>query len=643
MYSLRSLRISCPRIGWTWSCTLCGLHFRLPWGMIMFNDNRRLASAMPFLLFVLVIMHPIAVRAQSFTLSESSTWTGHDGAVTAIAFAPDGRFIASSGMDHVIKLWIPDRNHEMGTFRGHTGAVWAVTWSSDGQSLVSGSEDRTVKVWNTASRRLSTTLNVSDPVLSVTVSPDRLWLATGSADRKARVWNFRQLKRAEIIPGASDLMSAVLFVPGSNLLVIPKSTRSLTLWDPTLDEPTGSLEGGASPLAVSADGRWLASGSGQDESIRLWDLDRRTLVATFTGHTSLVSSLSFSPDGRLLVSGSWDHTIRVWDIDRQQAITAVREAHPVWAVAFSPDGQWLVAGEGDGQLKRWGVRGVGRPTASGSEPTVPFRPAINENVDRVSVSNTQRPHALGVILGIEDYRYAPDVTFARRDATVMREYFTKTLGLQESNIYIRTDRDATQGEFRKVFDPEQGWLAKRITSDETEIFVYYVGHGTPDVSTGDSYLMPADGDPNYPATSCRLDELYRSLDRLPAKQVTVILDACFSGRVGRGKRVEMLLAGARGIAVEPRRIAVGERTVVLTASAGNQVSSGYPDKSHGLFTYFLMRGLKGEADTDGDRAITVTELYTYVHRHVTAQAGRLDREQTPELHGDDIYRVIVRY
>ncbi|MBI4553591.1 MAG: caspase family protein [Candidatus Latescibacteria bacterium] len=265
------------------------------------------------------------------------------------------------------------------------------------------------------------------------------------------------------------------------------------------------------------------------------------------------------------------------------------------------------------------------------------------DVDEVVSSKTQRPDALGVILGIEDYRYAPAVPYARHDATVVREYFIRTLGLKESNIYVRMDRDATQGEFRKVFDPEQGWLAKRIKPEQTEVFIYYIGHGVPDLTTRDAYLVPSDGDPNYTPTNYRLDELYRNLNQLPARQVTVILDACFSGRVGRGDQVELLLAGARGIAVEPRRVELGGRVIVLTASSGNQVSSSYPEKSHGVFTYFLLKGLKGDADKDEDSTITVRELYAYVREHVTEQAGRLDREQTPELQGDDVDRVLVRY
>lgn len=273
--------------------------------------------------------------------------------------------------------------------------------------------------------------------------------------------------------------------------------------------------------------------------------------------------------------------------------------------------------------------------------TMSFEPVVD--VDQVIPSNIHRPDALGIILGIEDYRYAPSVPYARHDAMVAHEYFVRALGIKESNIYMRTDRDATQGEFRKVFDPERGWLAKRIKPKKTEVFVYFVGHGVPDIKTRNSYLVPSDGDPNYPATSFRLDELYRSLNQLPAQQITVILDACFSGQVGRGDRVEMLLADARGIAVESRYVELEPHLVVLTAAQGNQVSSSYPEKSHGLFTYYVFKGLKGHADQNSDSEITIRELYAYVRERVMEQAGYLDREQTPEIQGEDLDRVLVRY
>ncbi len=598
---------------------------------------------------VFAMVQPVSSSAQEQVLSDDVGWAAHDGAVTAVSFSSDGNWLASAGLDESVELWRVDGFVHAGTLNGNGGPVWGLSWSPDGRRLVSGSEDGSVRLWNLESRTEARTLKASGPVLSVAVSDDMLRLAAGTGSGTVQVWSYRNPGRSESVPGATDILNQIRFLPMTNTLVIPRSPSGLSLWDAALDEPVTAIDGGASPVAVSPDGRLLATGSGRDDSIILWDISRREEIATLRAHTGLISSVAFAPDGRRLASGSWDTTVRVWDSASGQLIGTEREDYAVWSVAFSRDGQWLVAGTDHGVLKRRRVSQV--PIAVANEAQDSETPSISGSGVASSGSGSndpdpsaiRRPGALGVILGIEDYRYAPDVTFARQDARSMRTYFANRLGLAPENIYFRADSDATQGEFRKVFDPNQGWLAKRIVPDETDVFVYYVGHGTPDIATGDAYLMPSDSDPNYPATNFRLDELYGSLGQLPARTVTVMLDACFSGRAGRGEGVEMLLEGARGIGVTPRRAEVGDRLVVLTASAGNQVSSSYPEKSHGLFTYFLMRGLRGDSDEDGDRVITVNELYRYVRRNVSATAGRLDREQTPELHGIDVHRVLVRY
>lgn len=593
-----------------------------------------------------LLMVSWSASAQTITLSEPETWMGHSGAVTALAISPDGQSIVSGGSDRLIKLWAADSHTEQGSFIGHTGIVWSLAWSPDGRTIVSGSEDRTIRLWNPVDGQIIQTIKRSAPVYSVAVSTDRTWLAGSMGDKTAGLWNFRQPNRANPIPGRTDLLGQARFIPGENILAVPTDARSILLWDPYTKEPVGELRGAASPVAVSSDGRLLASGSGTDDAILIWDLEQRRVTATFAAHLNLVTSLDFSNDNRLLASSSLDQTIRIWALEQGRLVLARDEERPVWTVAFTPDGQSLIAGEEDGLLRQWDL-GVNTENAP-ADLSTPVNPApvfsrANGQVDKAPFSKTQRPESLGIILGVEEYRYAPEVTYARNDARVMRDYFIKTLGIPENRIYFRLDAEATQGEFRKIFDPAQGWLAKRIKPGLTEVFVYYVGHGAPDISTGDTYLMPSDSDPNYPSTSYRLAELYRSLEQLPVKQATVFLDACFSGRAGRGRQVEMLLAGARGIGVQPRTARLGDNTMVLTASAGNQVSSGYPARSHGLFTYFLMLGLQGEADADRDRAITMQELHTYVRQRVGAEAGMMDREQTPELFGSMLDRVLVRY
>jgi uncharacterized caspase-like protein len=124
-----------------------------------------------------------------------------------------------------------------------------------------------------------------------------------------------------------------------------------------------------------------------------------------------------------------------------------------------------------------------------------------------------------------------------------------------------------------------------------------------------------------------------------AKSVTVFLDACFSG-ANRDK--EMLLADARPVFMEVDASATGNVTV-FSASGGKEISSAWPQKKHGLFSYFLMKGMRGEADVNNDSQITVDELNSYVSENVSYIAGMLDREQTPGLQTMNRDRVLIQY
>jgi len=274
------------------------------------------------------------------------------------------------------------------------------------------------------------------------------------------------------------------------------------------------------------------------------------------------------------------------------------------------------------------------------KPTIkPIAEVAKSDVDNIPTnSQTKRPDGFAVIIGIEDYKYAPKATFANRDAEAFYGYATRVLGIPERNTYYRVNDGATAGEFKKLFELD-GWLARRVTAN-SDVFIYYSGHGAPDIKTKSPYLIPYDIDPNYANTGFPLDQLYKNLHSLKAKSVTVIVDACFSGQ---SREEKMMLANARpvGITIESP-LAYGDITVFAAAS-GREISSGYPEQRHGLFSYFFLKGLKGIADTNGDKKIIVGELFNYVKTNVPRLAGQMDREQTPQLLGRDKGRVLVEY
>ena len=259
---------------------------------------------------------------------------------------------------------------------------------------------------------------------------------------------------------------------------------------------------------------------------------------------------------------------------------------------------------------------------------LPTTATLASDVDRVPASKViTKKSAYAVVIGIEQYRERlPKAEFADRDAKLVGEYLTKVLGYPEENVIVRTNDRATRTDLVKYFEE---WLRNNVEKDSS-VFVYYSGHVAPNTKTGEAYLVPYDGDPSFvDSTAYPVKQLYAALDKLPAKDITVVLDSCFSGAGGRS----VLAKGARpmGLSIENATLASG-KTVVLAASGGDQISNSFEEKGHGLLTYYFLKGLQGEADVNKDGAIEMAELYDYVKPNVQRIARKqYNNEQTPQL------------
>ena len=287
------------------------------------------------------------------------------------------------------------------------------------------------------------------------------------------------------------------------------------------------------------------------------------------------------------------------------------------------------------EIKRTVITGIDRNYGN-----LDFENDLSVDVEQdIPETKKKNSDAIAVVLGIENYRNISDVNFAFRDATIMKEYFSKTIGIPEESIYFRANDEVTLGEFRKIFS-DKGWLDKRIIENKTNIYFYYAGHGAPAIKEEKAFLIPFDGDPNYPVqTGYSLETVFENLSKLNAKSVTVFLDACFSGA---NRENEMLLADARPVSIQLKNNYVNNVTV-FSATSSNEISSSYPQNKHGLFSYFLMKGMQGEADSNKDNKLTINELFEYTKKNVSRIAGTLDREQTPQLECLEPEKIIINY
>ncbi len=280
------------------------------------------------------------------------------------------------------------------------------------------------------------------------------------------------------------------------------------------------------------------------------------------------------------------------------------------------------------ELAKMGVPSPSAPSAAvlPAEPAVPV-----SDVDRVPSSTAKaKAHAYAIVIGIEQYQQKlPKADFAAHDAEIMGQYLSKVLGYQEENVVVLLNDRATKTGIEKYIE---AWLPDHVEKDDS-VFIYYSGHGAPNAKTGKAYLVPYDGDPAFvEKTSYPLEQLYEHLANLPAKEVVVMLDSCFSGAGGRS----VIAKGMRPmvLSVENPLLARG-KTVVLAAGSGDQVSSTYDQKGHGLLTYFFLKGLQGEGDRNKDQNIELRELFEYLKPQVERVARReFHNEQSPQLLGN---------
>ncbi|MDW3206933.1 MAG: peptidoglycan-binding protein [Alphaproteobacteria bacterium] len=246
------------------------------------------------------------------------------------------------------------------------------------------------------------------------------------------------------------------------------------------------------------------------------------------------------------------------------------------------------------------------------------------------------PDAVALIIGTETYRSLPDATYADRDAKAFADYAQYVLGVPPTRIKTLVGEEAGFGSIRKALSL---WLPSLVETGKSDVYVFFAGHGLTDGDATGAYLLPYDGDAELlQFLAIQRGDLIEELAALNARSATVVLDTCFSGP---GRADDMLVASRPVFSVPSPTVPAG--VAVLSAASGRQTAGTLPQRRHGLFSYFLMRGLEGEANADGDDVLTLGELSAWVSDKVRRAAGILGRPaQTPHLEGDG-NAILVRY
>ena len=242
---------------------------------------------------------------------------------------------------------------------------------------------------------------------------------------------------------------------------------------------------------------------------------------------------------------------------------------------------------------------------------------VSEVDENIPVTNQNNPNTFVVIIANENYQDVLKVPFALNDGIIFREYCIKTLGIPEEQVkYIS---DATGNKIKQ----QVGWLKtnSEVHGENTQIIFYYSGHGIPDESNRTAYLLPVDGVGNDVSTGYKLDDLYATLGNIPSKNVTVFMDACFSGSTRNDGE---MLVEAKSVAIKARSGMPQGNMVVFSAAQGDETAHLDYEEKHGMFTYYLLKKLQ---DTEGN--VTLQELGEYIIDNVRKKSAVNGKLQTP--------------
>ena len=274
--------------------------------------------------------------------------------------------------------------------------------------------------------------------------------------------------------------------------------------------------------------------------------------------------------------------------------------------------------------------GVARQNLSVFRPEALASLSSGEVLSPQKIRRSPQSDAVAIIIGVANYRRFPKAEYADSDARAFYDYARLSLGVPTDNIRLLIDDKAESVE---VFRTLKNWLPSRVNPGKTDVFLFYSGHGLPSMDGKSLYLLPPEVDRDYlERTAISQQEVISLINAAKPRSALLLLDSCYSGQTRSG---QTLLADARPISIVAKIPDIPKTFTLFSASGPNEISSSSAELKHGVFSFFLMKGLEGDADLNKDGGITIAELKDFVSIKVKNWASRSNRTQNPMLIGNE--------
>ncbi|MDP2701605.1 MAG: caspase family protein, partial [Candidatus Rokubacteria bacterium] len=248
-----------------------------------------------------------------------------------------------------------------------------------------------------------------------------------------------------------------------------------------------------------------------------------------------------------------------------------------------------------------------------------------------------------VVIGVGQYNSSaiPQLRYSVPDAELVHQVLVGQGGFKKENVLLLTDKTERKPTLRDLKWALGTFLARSAKKDDL-IVIFFAGHGAPEIDPRGAesdglakYLVPSDADPNdLYSTALPMDEFQTIFDRIEADKVVVFLDACYSGAAGGRTFASRRTRAARVDELFLDRLTRSKGRAIITASRASEVSLEVPELGHGLFTHYLVQGLRGAADLDRDGIVSLQELYQYLEQQVAQKSRSIGGNQHPVMKGE---------